>query len=72
MIMKTGMKILGAGVLLSFSFLLHLIHSATNHGDVFFFPSETEDWIMWGIVIITFSLGLYLLLKAVTLIIKGE
>ena len=34
-----------------------------NHGHLMFRPHMTEDWIIWGIAILSFSTGLFLLIK---------
>jgi hypothetical protein len=37
-------------------------YMAGNHGHLMFRPHMTEDWIIWGIAVLSAACGIYLLL----------
>ena len=39
------------------------LYGAGNHGHFMFRPHMLEDWLIWGWVVLTGSLGIYLLFR---------
>jgi len=49
--------------LFSIAGLFLMLYMIGNHGRLMFRPHKTEDWVIWGIVVLSATSGLYLLTK---------
>lgn len=58
--MRRIIVIVGLFVLSGLSIFLYWFG---NHGRLMFRPHMTEDWIIWGIALISFFCGIYLIRK---------
>lgn len=66
------MKIVAAFVLFFISFMCFVIYLVGMHGHIMFRPYMLEDWIIWGIALVSFVSGLVLLIKGLKRLIKGH
>jgi hypothetical protein len=57
------MKIAAAFLLFCITFMCFIFDFAGMHGHLMCRPYMTEDWIIWGIAVISFVGGLVLLTK---------
>ena len=57
-------KAIAGILLLTLSGLAIMIYLVGSHGHLMFRPHMKEDWIIWGIAIISFVAGFYLLWKS--------
>ena len=53
---------IGLLILCGLSIMFYMVG---NHGRLMFRPHMTEDWVIWGITILSATSGLYLLTKKV-------
>ncbi len=59
------LKILSGFLLLLISLYGIGFYAAGSHGHLMFRPHMLEDWIIWGIVVISGSLGIYILMRMI-------
>jgi uncharacterized membrane protein len=55
-------KLIGIGLILLSGIPL-LFYMVGNHGKLMFRPHMREDWVIWSIVVLFATSGLYLLVK---------
>ena len=57
------MKVLGGIGFLINSALSLMFYMVGMHGHLMFRPHMTEDWVIWGIAVVSATLGLILIFK---------
>jgi len=56
-------KIFAAGLLILSVFTIIFARASNQHETLWFNPTKTDDWIIWGIAAISMTISIFLFIK---------